>query len=402
MMLQVATYPFLYRSGFDSILYWLLKESSPKAFFFLVAKHKSLKMNPEKRRSIESFFLSSNKKSRNDDQKTETNVTTSSPSSTSESKNPPPTSPSNSNDQVMCDNASDTVSSSFSTSFSLNESFGKSVPKDISTSCHDPPAQPQLPNYPLNHQKRSFQSNSSRSIQIRKNRDRLIKICSTLHLMARQMISFRGHDESERSSNRGNFLEILHWAAITDPVVQSIFQDSTSNASYLSHDIQNELIHIMSTQIREDISSMLTNCNYALMADECKDISGRQQLSIVIRFIGDLNNRRIDTSNVVKEYFLGLVALDKFDAETLANKIVDFLNNLNIPLESCICLCFDGASVMSGCHAGVHVLLRKYMPKSIYIHCSARLSKCSLIRNYDVNIDDLYFDNIHFGDLVFR
>ena len=78
------------------------------------------------------------------------------------------------------------------------------------------------------------------------------------------------------------------------------------------------------------------------MADECKDISGRQQLSIVIRFIGDLNNRRIDTSNIVKEYFLGFVALDKFDAETLANKIVDFLNDLNIPLESCICLCFDG------------------------------------------------------------
>ena len=62
MMLQLATYPFLYRSGFDSILYWLLKESRTKAFFFLVAKHKSLKMNPEKRRSIESFFLSSNKK----------------------------------------------------------------------------------------------------------------------------------------------------------------------------------------------------------------------------------------------------------------------------------------------------------------------------------------------------
>ena len=52
-------------------------------------------------------------------------------------------------------------------------------------------------------------------------------------------------------------MEILHWIAITDPVVQSIFQDSTNNASYLSHDIQNELIHIMSTQIREDISSMV-------------------------------------------------------------------------------------------------------------------------------------------------
>ena len=40
--------------------------------------------------------------------------------------------------------------------------------------------------------------NHGRTVQIRKNRDRLIKICSTLHLLARQMISFRGHDENEK------------------------------------------------------------------------------------------------------------------------------------------------------------------------------------------------------------
>ena len=164
-----------------------------------------------------------------------------------------------------------------------------------------------------------------------------------------------------RSSNKGNFLEILHWAEKTDPIVQSIFQDSTSNASYLSHDIQNELLHIMSNEIREEISFMVSqvclvvchnqvilcyfqvnNCSYALMADECRDVSGRQQLSIVIRFVRDLNNRTINTSNVVKEYFLGFVALEQFDAATLAQKIVEFLDSLNIPLQSCICLCFDG------------------------------------------------------------
>jgi len=40
-----------------------------------------------------------------------------------------------------------------------------------------------------------------RVIQIRKNRDRLIKICSTLHLLAPQMISYREHDECERYVN---------------------------------------------------------------------------------------------------------------------------------------------------------------------------------------------------------
>ncbi len=78
------------------------------------------------------------------------------------------------------------------------------------------------------------------------------------------------------------------------------------------------------------------------MVGEWKDISGKQQLSIVIRVVRDLNNRTIDSLNVVKEYFLGFVALEEFDAETLANKIVEFLNRLNISLQSCICLYFDG------------------------------------------------------------
>ncbi len=39
---------------------------------------------------------------------------------------------------------------------------------------------------------------SSRLIQIRRNRDRLVKICSAVHLLSRQMISFRGHVENEK------------------------------------------------------------------------------------------------------------------------------------------------------------------------------------------------------------
>lgn len=78
------------------------------------------------------------------------------------------------------------------------------------------------------------------------------------------------------------------------------------------------------------------------MADECRDISGTQQLSIVIRFVHNPYKSTIDEAVVVKEYFLGFVPLQQFDAQTLANKIVEFLNYWKIPLKSCICLCFDG------------------------------------------------------------
>ena len=78
------------------------------------------------------------------------------------------------------------------------------------------------------------------------------------------------------------------------------------------------------------------------MADECRDISGTEQLSIVIRFCSDLHDGIIDASEIVKERFLGFVPLEAFGARTLARKIIELLNRLHIPLESCISLCFDG------------------------------------------------------------
>ena len=59
-------------------------------------------------------------------------------------------------------------------------------------------------------------------------------------------------------------MEILRWASETDVLIKSIFEDSTGNASYLSHDIQNELIHIMSNEIREEISFMVRQASFVL------------------------------------------------------------------------------------------------------------------------------------------
>ncbi|CAF1465686.1 unnamed protein product [Adineta ricciae] len=76
-----------------------------------------------------------------------------------------------------------------------------------------------------------------------------------------QMIIFRDHRENSQSSNQGNFLEILYWSATSDLVVKSIVEGSAGNASYLIHDIQNELINIMANQVRGKFSSMVsTHC----------------------------------------------------------------------------------------------------------------------------------------------
>lgn len=81
------------------------------------------------------------------------------------------------------------------------------------------------------------------------------------------------------------------------------------------------------------------------MVDETRDISGHEQLSVVIRVI-DLQIKTIGNTNrrssLFKEYFLGFIKLNEFDAQTLTNEIVKFLSSLDIDLKYCIGMCFDG------------------------------------------------------------
>ncbi len=114
-------------------------------------------MQPEKRRTIESFFHSFKKKPRTDEEEIELNVINSSfPSSSLEFHDLSYSSPDN---QGTSNVNSVTPSSSVIISTSSNNTFQvKSVPDDISKSCNDLPVQPKLTTYPINAQKRSFQS----------------------------------------------------------------------------------------------------------------------------------------------------------------------------------------------------------------------------------------------------
>ncbi|CAF5023226.1 unnamed protein product, partial [Rotaria magnacalcarata] len=163
-------------------------------------------------------------------------------------------------------------SSSSESSLLLSSSSNTPVSNviDISRSAGELPAKPIRSSYPSNKDERSFHSHAeinykqyvartksstnvlqvidkSRNELVKRNREKLIKIVSTLHMCGRQMIATRGHEE-------GNFIELLRWASSSDPVALSILEDSDRNATYLSLCIQNELISLLANQIQQQIS----------------------------------------------------------------------------------------------------------------------------------------------------
>ena len=80
------------------------------------------------------------------------------------------------------------------------------------------------------------------------NRACIKTVCAVLRLTAIQLIAQRGHDESDDSLNRGNFLAILKLIADHDTIVAKKL-NGPRNARYTHYTIQNELIGIMAEYI---------------------------------------------------------------------------------------------------------------------------------------------------------
>ena len=82
---------------------------------------------------------------------------------------------------------------------------------------------------------------------------------------------------------------------------------------YTSHEIQNEIISIMASNVIRNLVADIPGGFFALIADEYTDKSNEEQLTICIRWI--------DKHLEVSEDFLGFLKIPVTGAETIASVI---------------------------------------------------------------------------------
>ncbi|KAL4113073.1 hypothetical protein QTP88_016764 [Uroleucon formosanum] len=122
---------------------------------------------------------------------------------------------------------------------------------------------------------------------------------------------FRGHDEGEKSNQKGLFKEIVNTFAKYEIVLKEHFENGPKNAKYTSNRIQNDLI-----------------------TDETSDVGHHEQFSIVIRYFDDQMNRPVET-------FLDLVRLVSVNAESIFTAIKNSKRNANILYVHCYAHCLN-------------------------------------------------------------
>ena len=183
----------------------------------------------------------------------------------------------------------------------------------------------------------------------------MLRQLSSIRYLARQAHGLQGKTEIE-----SNLHQLLKLRAEDVPELL----EWIDNGRYLSHDIINDLINMIGNAVLWSIVADLRKHLqlFSLVADESRDISNKEQLTCVLRWISA-------TDLSIHEDFLGMYRLEKADAETITASLKDILLRCNLTIDDCRWQTYDGAASMAGSRSGVPARISSENPRALYIHC---------------------------------
>ena len=131
----------------------------------------------------------------------------------------------------------------------------------------------------LNEQRRL--NISVHNANVRENLEILKELINVNCFLAKQQLAFCSNNETSISSNRGNYVELLHTLAAKDERLARHLETSTV-FSYFSNIIQNDLIAAIGGVVRYDIKEISAAPFVAAEVDESTDVTNKAQISVIV------------------------------------------------------------------------------------------------------------------------
>lgn len=194
-----------------------------------------------------------------------------------------------------------------------------------------------------------------------------MRITSILHVtrfLLFQGLAFRGHNETSESSNRGNFLELLSWYKQKNSEIHKVLNENApGNNQMTSPRIQKEMGKACAQETLCVILNELGDRKFAVLIDESRDASIKEQMAVVLRFVNQ-------TGHVI-ERFLGIVHVSDTTATSLKVALERLFARHCLSISRLRGQGYDGASNMRGEFNGLQRKVLQENPHAFYIHCFA-------------------------------
>nr|CAI5839214.1 unnamed protein product [Callosobruchus analis] len=152
-----------------------------------------------------------------------------------------------------------------------------------------------------------------------------------LHRIINVIITL-GHD-----SDSGNFMAISRLLSNYDATLKELLLKPKGEINYLSPTIQNEIISLLGTTVRNNIISETKKTPFlTIILDTTQDLSKIDQLSVVFRYISVTeNDDNVPKEIKICESFLGFIAVTDCSAAGLKTVILNLTKDYGIDLTKC-------------------------------------------------------------------
>ncbi|PIN11338.1 hypothetical protein CDL12_16064 [Handroanthus impetiginosus] len=207
-----------------------------------------------------------------------------------------------------------------------------------------------------------------------------------VRFLLRQGLAFRGHDESEESKNQGNFLELLRFLGDHNGTIHDVLQSAPKNLKLTHSDIQKDIVNAAAKETINAIISDLGDELFAILLDESRDISMKEQMAVAFRYVNKKGS--------VVECFIGIVHVSETTSLSLKLAVESLFSKYGLSLQKIRGQGYDGASNMQGQYNGLKTLILKENTSAFYIHCFAHQLQLALVTVAKNHVEICLFFNL--------
>ncbi|XP_050229221.1 uncharacterized protein LOC126678361 [Mercurialis annua] len=195
-------------------------------------------------------------------------------------------------------------------------------------------------------------------------RTRLTAVLGVIRFLLKQGLAFRGHDESNDSLSRGNFLELLQRDCEHNEEIAKVLNiNAPGNNQMTAPSIQKEIVNACAEEVRTTIIKNIGDRFFTLMVDESRDNSVKEQMAIMVRYVDDHGE--------ILERFLSVEHVADTSSHTLKEAIDKFFAKYGLSISRLRGQVYDGASNMCGEFNCLKALILNENPYARYVHCFA-------------------------------